>query len=102
MLVTGYVDYKPFPWWRNTLQLNYRGSRNPFGDSTDFNEGQVDDLLLVNVSAGIDVGPGELQIGAQNLFNTEYTSIPAEASNSGFLWLPEQGTRVTVSYSVKW
>ena len=102
VLVTGYVDYKPFPWWRNTLQLNYRGSRAPFGDSTDFDEGRVDDLLLVNVSAGFDVGPGELQIGAQNLFNTEYTSIPAEASNIGFLWLPEQGTRVTVSYSVKW
>lgn len=102
VLVTGYLDFRPFPWWRNTLQLNYRGSRDPFGNSTEFGEGKVDDLLLVNVSAGFDIGPGNLQIGVRNLLNTEYTSIPAEAGNSDFIWLPEQGTRATVSYSLKW
>lgn len=102
VLVTGYMDYSPFPWWRNTLQLNYRGARDPFGDSTAFGEGKVNDLLLVNLSAGFDVGPGELQLGVQNLFNTEYTSISAEAGNSDFTWLPEQGTRVSVAYSITW
>jgi len=102
VLVTGYLDYSPFPWWRNTLQVNYRGSRDPFGDSTAFGEGRVDDVVLVNLSAGFDVGPGQLQVGVQNLLNTEYTSIPAEAGNSGFLWLPEQGTRLFISYSMTW
>ena len=100
--MTGYIDYSPFPWWRNTLQLNYRGSRDPFGDSTAFGEGKVDELLLVNVSAGFDIGPGKLQMGVRNLFNTQYTSGPAEAGNSEFLWLPEQGTRATVSYRLEW
>lgn len=102
LLITGYVGYSPFPWWRNTLQLDYRGSRDPFGDSTAFGEGRVEELLLVNLSAELDAGPGQLQLGVQNLFNTEYTSIPAEAGNSDFLWLPEGGTRVSISYTVDW
>jgi iron complex outermembrane recepter protein len=102
LLLTAYVDYSPFSWWRNTLQLSYRGSRDPFHDSLDFGEGAVDDLVLVNLSAGFDVGPGQLQVGVRNLLNTEYTSIPAEAGNSDFTWIPEQGRRVFVSYAVKW
>src|SRR3546814_1714401 len=34
-LVTGYVDYSPFPWWSNKLQLKYRGARDAFGASTE-------------------------------------------------------------------
>lgn len=102
ILVTGYVDFSPFAWWRNRIQLNYRGSRNPFGASTEFGEGRVTDLILLNLSAGFDIGPGVLQIGVQNLLNTQYTSIPAEAGNSDFLWLPEQGTRISTSYTLSW
>ncbi|WP_207481925.1 TonB-dependent receptor domain-containing protein [Arenibaculum pallidiluteum] len=102
LLLTAYADYSPYAWWRNRLQVSYRGTRDPFGVSTAFDEGRVDDLLLVNVSAGFDIGPGELQVGVRNLFNTEYTSIQAEAGNNEFLWLPEQGMRVFASYSVKW
>jgi iron complex outermembrane recepter protein len=102
VLVTANLGYSPFGWWRNRLQLSYRGGRDPFGTSTAFGEGRVDDLLLVNLSAAFDIGPGELQLGVRNLFNTEYTSIPAEADNQGFTYLPEQGTRVSVSSAVKW
>ena len=102
VLVTAYVDYDPFPWWRNTLQLNYRGKRDPFGDSTASGEGRVDDLLLVNLAASFDVGPGALQLGVENLLNTEYTSIPAEANNNAFLWIPDEGARVSLSYSMEW
>ncbi|WP_375595441.1 TonB-dependent receptor [Algihabitans albus] len=102
VLVTAYLDYDPFPWWRNTLQLNYRGKRDPFGDSTASREGRVDDLLLVNLAASFDVGPGALQLGVENLLNTEYTSIPAEGNNNGFLWIPDEGARVSLSYSMEW
>jgi iron complex outermembrane receptor protein len=102
VILTTYIDYSPFDWWRNRVQLNYRGERDPFGDSIEYGEGRVEDLLLVNLSAGFDLGPGELAFGVRNLLNKKYTSLPAESDNSDWLWLPEQGTRLTFSYSVKW
>lgn len=102
ILVTGYVAYSPFEWWHNRVQLNYRAERDPFGDSIEYGEGRVNDLLLLNASVSFDVGPGRLNIGAENLLNQTYTSIPAEADNFPFLWIPEEGRRVFVSYAMTW
>jgi iron complex outermembrane receptor protein len=102
VLVTAYVEYSPFDWWRNRLQLNYRADRDPFGDSIEYGEGRVEDLFLLNASAAFDVGGGELRIGVENLLNETYTSIPSEADNFGFLWIPEEGTRLSVSYAITW
>lgn len=102
VLVTANLDYDPFPWLRNRLQVNFRGDRDPFGDSTEFGEGRVEDLFLVNATAAFDVGPGQLQLGVRNLLNTEYTAIAPEADNAPWLWMPEQGTRLTLTYSLTW
>jgi iron complex outermembrane receptor protein len=102
LLVTSYVGYSPVSWWRNRLQFDYRGKRDKFGDSTEFDEGRVDSLLLINFLAAFNVGPGELQFGVENLLNKKYTSITAEASNSDFTWLPEEGTRLKFGYTIKW
>jgi iron complex outermembrane receptor protein len=102
VLVTGYVEYSPFDWWRNRLQLNYRADRDPFGDSIEYGEGRVEDVFLVNASAAFDVGRGELRLGVENLLNETYTSIPSEADNFGFLWIPEEGTRFSISYALTW
>jgi iron complex outermembrane recepter protein len=102
ILVTTYVEYSPFDWWRNRLQLNYRADRDPFGDSVEYGEGRVDDVFLVNASAAFDTGPGELRIGVENLLNETYTSIPSGSDNSGFLWIPEEGTRLSITYAMTW
>ncbi len=96
------VDYKPRAWWRNTATLEYRAGRHPFGASTEFEEGRVSPVLLVHLAAAFDVGPGTLQIGIQNLFNRKYFSIPSEANNAGFSWIPDQGRRISLAYSMKW
>jgi iron complex outermembrane receptor protein len=102
ILMTTNLDYSPFPWARVTLQLNYRGKRDPFGDSTEFDEGRVEDLWLVNASTSFAVGRGELQVGVENLLNKKYVSIAGEAFNGGFGWGLEEGTRLAAAYSVKW
>jgi iron complex outermembrane receptor protein len=102
ILMTTTLDYYPFPWSRLTLQLHYRGKRDPFGDSTEFGEGRVEDLWLVNASTSFAVGRGELQVGVENLLNKKYVAIAGEAENSGFAWGLEEGTRIAVAYSVKW
>jgi len=96
------VDYKPKAWWRNTVTLEYHAGRDPFGASTEFEEGRVSPVLLVHLGAAFDVGPGTLQIGIQNLFNRKYFSIPSQANNFGFSWIPDQGRRISLAYSMKW
>jgi iron complex outermembrane receptor protein len=102
ILVTANVEFSPFDWWHNRLQINYRAERDPFGDSIEYGEGRVEDLFLLNASMAFNVGPGELRIGAENLLNETYTSIPSESDNFGFLWIPEEGTRLFVSYAMTW
>lgn len=103
-LATLNTTVKPFPWWRNTLQINFRGSRQPdfFNDTPAFDDAPVHSLILFNLLAEFDIGPGTFQIGVENLFNKDYTSIVSESTRNNFLWLPEEGTRITTAYSVKW
>jgi iron complex outermembrane receptor protein len=102
LLVSGYLDYAPYSWWRNTLQIDFRNSKDSFGASTTFGEGRIDSVTLVHLAAAFDVGPGELHFGIRNLFNEKYFSIKSEAGNTASLWVPEEGTRILTSYVVKW
>jgi iron complex outermembrane receptor protein len=101
-LLSSYIDYSPLSWWRNRFRLDYRASTNRFKNSTAFGDGRVDSLVLLHLDAGFDIGPGQLSVGIRNLLNEKYLSIPAQSDNSGFLWVPEEGTRITLSYSFKW
>jgi len=102
LLLGTYMTYSPFAGWRNRLQFDYRASRDPFGASTDWPEGRVDSLLLVHASSSFDVGGGQLQIGLRNVFDKRHYSIVAQAYNGGYLWIPEQGRRLSLAYTVKW
>ena len=102
LLLNAYVRYAPRTWWRNTLRMDFRGSRDRFGESTEFDEGRVDRVTLYHFDAEVDAGKGTVQIGIRNLFNRRYFSIPAEAGNNGFTWIPDEGRRVTVAYALKW
>jgi iron complex outermembrane receptor protein len=103
LLVTTGLRYasKSGPW-NGLFQLNYRGERDPFGSSIEYGEGAVDDVVLVNLVAGYETGFGLVRLGVENLLNEEYASIVAAASNSEWLWLPEEGTRLTLSYAKTW
>lgn len=102
ILLSTFLRYAPEPRWRNTVRVDYRGSRDRFGNSTAFNEGKVDSVALAHFDLEYDIGKGMLQFGIRNLFNETYFSIPAEAGNNGFTWVPEEGTRVTLAYALKW
>lgn len=102
LLLAAYLDFTPREGWRNRIQFDYRAARDRFGDSTAFGEGRMDSVFLTHLSSSFAVGKGELQIGVRNLFDEKHFSIPSEADNSGFQWIPEQGRRVSVAYSVTW
>jgi iron complex outermembrane receptor protein len=94
------LGYTPRAGWRNDLIVDQRGGRGRISD--DWPYGQVDAVTLVHLASTIDVGPGTLELGVHNLLNTTYYSIQAEAYNGGWVWLPEQGRRVSVGYRVRW
>ncbi|CAI2718813.1 secretin and TonB N-terminal domain-containing protein [Nitrospina watsonii] len=102
LLVNGFIHYRPFAWWRNRLHLFYRSASNPFGASTAFGEGRSENVTLANFMAEFDVGPGQLQVGATNLFNATYVNLTSEASNFGFSWVAAEGTRVFTAYTWRW
>lgn len=94
------VGYVPATGQRHELILDWRGGRGRISD--DWPDGQVEALRLVHLASSIAVGPGTLELGVHNLLNTTYYSIPAEAYNGGWVWLPEQGRRISVGYRLKW
>lgn len=85
---------------RHELIVDWRAGRGRIGDG--WPEGQVDALTLLHLSSSIEVGPGNLEFGVHNLLDKTYYSIQAEAYNGGWVWLPEQGRRVSLGYRVTW
>lgn len=94
------LGYKPQQNWRNNLVVDWRGGRGRIGSGWPY--GQVEAETLVHLAADVDIGPGTLQLGVHNLFDKTYYSIQAEAYNGGWVWLPEQGRRISLGYTLNW
>jgi iron complex outermembrane recepter protein len=105
---TAYVDYDPFPWWRNRLQLLYVHDRSRFGDGLDdngdriFGQGEVNDFTIVDLISEFDVGPGQLQVGIENLLNKQYFPVYAQIANDPTTFYTGQGARLYASYAVRY
>lgn len=94
------LGYAPEEWWRNTLIMDWRGGRGRI--STAWPYGPVRPQAVLHLVSGFDIGPGTLQFGVHNLLDQTYASIQAEAYGLDSTWVPEQGRRVSMGYSIKW
>lgn len=102
LMLGTWLEHAPLPGWRYRAQLEYRARRDPFQGSTDWPEGRADSLFLAHVAASVDIGGGTLQFGIRNLFNKTYYALVSQAYNGGYLWIPEQGRRYSLAYSITW
>lgn len=100
--LTAYVENETLPGWRNRLQLLYSGTRNRFNNSTAFGRQAVDDYVTVDFVSFIKVGSGTLQIGIENLFNTDYFPVISQLQTNDTQYLPGRGRSLTVRYSFTW
>ncbi|HXH12756.1 MAG TPA: TonB-dependent receptor [Alphaproteobacteria bacterium] len=100
--LTGYVEYRPIRDWLIRLQALWNSGRNPHPGSTEFGEGDVDAIFLLDLISTYTIGPGRLYVGIENLLNTEYVNRIGQGDNFDFNWYPEQGTRVSVGYTLRW
>jgi iron complex outermembrane receptor protein len=69
--ITAYVENETLPGWRNRLQALYVGNRErAFEAGVD--RVDIESYFVLDYISSIDIGPGSLQIGIQNLLDTQY------------------------------
>ena len=105
--LTGYLDYKPFRWWRNRLTVTHQfasGEQNDRVGAGLSGGAALDAKTFVNYFARFkpDFVPGEINLGIENLFNTREFDVVAQGTprNEKFYLYPAR--RFHLSYLLKW
>lgn len=98
--LTAYAEYARGERWSTRLQLKRVFGRDEFGDSAAFGQGEVEPFTLVDVSAEVQLGPGRLSGGIDNLFNEQYITPLGQAFNLTGFEVAGRGRSFTVAYSV--
>jgi len=78
---TAYVQNVTLPGWRNRLQALIVGSRDRAAAAEVDNLG-LDGYVVFDLISQIDVGPGVLQIGVENLFDEQYFTPTSQVLGS--------------------
>lgn len=75
--VTLYVENETLPGWRNRLQGLIVGDRSrAFDDGVDGFD--IDGYVLVDFFSSVDLGPGRLELGIENIFNQDYLPVDSQ------------------------
>lgn len=99
--VTAHLEHRTLPGWTNRLQLLYSGKRDRF-NSAEFGQGDIEDFLTFDLYSQIEVGPGHVLIGIENLLNEDYFPVISQASNLDSDYAMGRGRTVTLSYKMTW
>lgn len=102
--LTAYVENETLPGWNNRLQALFVGDRDrAFDEGVDL--GPIDSYITVDFISSIKLGPGDLQIGVENLFNNQYfpiqSQLSAGAGGDTFNYAA-RGRTLRVGYSLTW
>lgn len=97
---TAYAEYDFFPWWTGRVQALYSGTRDPnstkFGGTSD-----IDSYVLLDLYSSFDVGPGELELGIENLLNADYTPVINQAYDQTYAYARGPGMTVSAAYTLR-
>lgn len=100
--LTGYFGHETTAAWSNRFQVTHISSRDRFGDSTAYPEGEVKHYTLVDYIGTVEYGPGEATIAVNNLLNRDYYPALGQAYNTPGGRIKGQGRTVGLGYSVNW
>jgi iron complex outermembrane receptor protein len=97
---TAFLDAEPLERVRARLQVTHAAATDFF---TPGEQGlgfiNTRPATFVDLSVAVDVGPGELNLGASNLLGAKYRN-PTEVAG-GFLAILDEGRRLTLGYDVR-
>ncbi|MEO0992215.1 MAG: TonB-dependent receptor [Pseudomonadota bacterium] len=98
--ITAFADYTPVSWATTRLQVTHVGTREPnstaFGGTSDINS-----YTIVDAYASLNIGPGALEIGIQNLLNNDYTPLINQAYDLSFANGRGPGITGSLAYRVE-
>ncbi|NJN73580.1 MAG: TonB-dependent receptor [Limnothrix sp. RL_2_0] len=97
--LTGFVEYNPTNKWRNRFQVNVVGDRDAEANGTVFQS--VNGYVTADLISQYETDFGTFQLGIENIFNTDYFPITAQAFG-GFNQYAGQGTTVSLKYGFDW
>jgi len=75
--ITAYIENETLPGWRNRLQGLYVGGRSR-GFESGADPGEIESYFVLDYISSIELGPGSLQIGIQNLLDEEYFPVSSQ------------------------
>jgi len=101
MKVTAYVQNQTTPSWRNRLQMLWVAGREV---DNELNTVDTDSYVVFDLISDIDVGPGQLQLAVENIFNNQFIVFDRQTEdNDGFgVRAAAPGTTLTVNYLLDW
>jgi len=94
------ADYTPAADWEIGGQVLRVGDRDP--DCVVFGCGEVDAYTLVDLTARVGVGPGDLRLSVQNLFNEDYFPAVNQAFDTVSAFGKGPGRTIGASYDLTW
>lgn len=78
-----YVENGTLPGWRNRFQALFVGGRDrAFEAGQELKISRLRAIFVLDYISSIDLGPGSLQIGIQNLLDNEYFPVDAQTRAS--------------------
>ncbi|MFA9461686.1 TonB-dependent receptor [Thiohalorhabdus sp. Cl-TMA] len=103
--LTLYGEYAPTERWSARLQAKQVFDRDRFDSaalpaSDAFAKGKVDGYTLVDASGRVEVGPGSLEVGINNLLDEQYITPLGQAYNLAGYVFAGRGRTLSASYSV--
>jgi len=101
--VSAYVENQTTPGWNNRLQVLVVGGRDrAFEEGVDNTE--IESYAVLDYISSVDIGPGTLEIGIQNLLDNQYFPVFQQllGSNNPSNRFAAPGRTVQLNYSVTW
>ncbi len=102
LIIRAYVENETLPGWHNRLQALFSGSRARFNDDPAFGRRAVDSYLTVDYISSIDIGSGTLQLGIENLFNSQYFPVVSQLQSTDAAYAAARGRTLSLRYSINW
>lgn len=101
MKVTAYVENQTTPGWRNRIQMLWVAGREVDNEIASFD---TDSYVVFDLISDIDVGPGQLQLAVENIFNNQFIVFDRQIENNDAFGVraAAPGTTLTVNYSFDW
>lgn len=107
---TAYAEHQTLPAWQNRLQVLYSGDRDrAFNDRLNpnrvgFGERAVESYWVADWISSLNVGPGRLSLGVQNVLNRQYFPVVSQLLRTGgnSSYTAARGRTVNIGYSVSY